>query len=77
MRRDLHLGVRKALGVVGSHYQVDFEVVSSGYVIPVGVEDEEAMNHADALAAPTADALAKDFMDFLFLDAPGADDLQA
>jgi hypothetical protein len=30
MRRALHLGVRKALGVVGSHYQVDFEVVSSG-----------------------------------------------
>jgi hypothetical protein len=48
---------------VGSHYQVDFEVVSSGYVIPVGVEDEEAMNHVDALAAPTVDALAKDFMD--------------
>jgi hypothetical protein len=30
MRRILHLGVRKALGVVGSHYQVDFEAVSSG-----------------------------------------------
>jgi hypothetical protein len=32
MRRALHLGVKKALGVVASHYQVDFEVVSSGYV---------------------------------------------
>jgi hypothetical protein len=30
MRRALHLVVRKALGVVGSHYQVDFEAVSSG-----------------------------------------------
>jgi hypothetical protein len=30
---------------------VDFKVVSSGYVVPVGVEDEEAMNRADALAA--------------------------
>jgi hypothetical protein len=49
MRRAIHLGVRKALGVVGSHYQVDFEAVSSGYVVPVGVEDEEAMNRADAL----------------------------
>jgi hypothetical protein len=39
MRRALHLGVEKALGVVESHYQVDFEVVSSGYVVPVGVED--------------------------------------
>jgi hypothetical protein len=51
MRRALHLGVRKALGVVGSHYQVDFEAVSSGYVVPVGVEDEEAMNRTDALTA--------------------------
>jgi D-Tyr-tRNAtyr deacylase len=77
MRRALHLGVRKALSVVGSHYQVDFEAVSSGYVVPVGVEDEDAMNHVDRLAAPVADALAEDFMDFLFPDAPGADDPQA
>jgi RNA 3'-terminal phosphate cyclase len=77
MCRALHLGVRKALSVVGSHYQVDFEAVSSGYVIPVGVEDEEAMNRVDALAAPAAGALAEDFMDFLFPDAPGADDPQA
>jgi hypothetical protein len=77
MRRALHLGVKKALGVVGSHYQVDFEAVSSGYVVPVGVEDEEAMNRMDALAAPVADALAEDFMEFLFPDAPGADDPQA
>jgi RNA 3'-terminal phosphate cyclase len=68
MRRSLHLGVRKALGVVESHYQVDFEAVSSGYVIPVGVEDEEAMNRGDALA--------EDFMEFLFPDAPGVDDPQ-
>jgi hypothetical protein len=77
MCRALHLGVRKALGVVGSHYQVDFEAVSSGYIVPVGVEDEEAMNHADALAAPAADVLAEDLMDFLFPDDPGADDTQA
>jgi hypothetical protein len=77
MRRALHLGVRKALGVVVSHYQVDFEAVSSGYVVPVGIEDEEVMNRADALAAPAADALGQDFMDFLFPDAPGADDPQA
>jgi hypothetical protein len=77
MRRSLHLGVRKALDVVGSHYQVDFEAVSSGYVVPVGAEDEEAMNCADALAAPAADALSEDFMEFLFPDGPGADDPQA
>jgi hypothetical protein len=51
MRRALHLGIKKALGVVASHYQVDFEVVSSGYVVQVGDEDEVAMNRADALAA--------------------------
>jgi hypothetical protein len=84
MRRALYHGVRKAFGVVGSHYQVDFEAVSSGYVVPV-VEDEGAMNRADALAAPAADtlaapaadALAENFMDFLFPDAPGADKPQA
>jgi hypothetical protein len=70
MRRALHLGVQKALSMVASHYQVDLEAVSTGYVVPVGVDDEVAMNHADALAAPAADVLTEDFMDFLFPDAP-------
>jgi hypothetical protein len=77
MRRALHLGVQKALGVVASHYQVDLEAVSTGYVVPVGVDDEEAMNHADALAAPATDILTEDFMDFLFPDAPAAGGPQA
>jgi hypothetical protein len=77
MRRTLHLGVKKALGVVGSHYQVNFEAVSSGYVVPVEVEAEVVMDRADALTATTADTLAEDFMDFLFPDAPGAGDPQA
>jgi hypothetical protein len=63
--------------MVASHYQVDFEAVSSGYVVPVGVEDEVAMNHVDALAATAADMLAEDFTDFLFPDAPAANDPQA
>jgi hypothetical protein len=70
MRRALHLGVQKALGIVASHYQVDLEAVSTGYVIPVGVDDEVAMNRADMLAAPAADILIEDFMDFLFPEAP-------
>jgi hypothetical protein len=77
MHRALHLGVQKALGVVASHYQVDFEAVSTGYVVPVGVDDEVAMNRADALAAPAADMLAEDFTDFLFPDAPAAGGPQA
>jgi hypothetical protein len=69
LRHALHLGIQKALGVVASHYQVDLEAVSTGYVIPVGVDDEVVMNRADALAAPTADILTEDFMDFLLPDA--------
>jgi hypothetical protein len=72
MCRALHLGVKKALGVVAFHYQVDFEAVSSGYIVPVDVEDEVAMDRADALAATAADMLAEDFTDFLFPDAPAA-----
>jgi hypothetical protein len=70
-------GVKKALGVVASHYHVDFEAVYSGYIVPVGVEDEVAMDRADALAATAADMLAEDFADFLFLDALAAGDPQA
>jgi hypothetical protein len=77
MRRALHLGVQKALGVVAFHYQVDLEDVSTGYVVPVGVDNEVAMNRADALAAPAADILAEDFTDFLFPDAPVAGGPQA
>jgi hypothetical protein len=70
MRRALHLGIQKALSVVASHYQVDFEAVSTGYIVPEGVDDETAMNRADALTTPAVDMLAEDFMDFLFPDAP-------
>jgi hypothetical protein len=65
----LHLGIQKALGVVVSHYQVNLEVVSTGYIVPVGVDDEVAMDRADALAAPAADILVEDFTDFLSPDA--------
>jgi hypothetical protein len=77
MRHALHLGVQKALGLVASHYQVDFEAVSMGYVVPDGVDDETVMNRADSLAAPAADVLAEDFTNFLFLDAPAAGGPQA
>jgi hypothetical protein len=77
MRRALHLGVKKALGVVASHYQVDFEAVSSGYVVPVGIKDEAAMNRVDALVATATDMLTEDFTDFVFPDAPAAGGPQA
>jgi hypothetical protein len=72
MRRALHLGVQKALGVVRSHYKINFEVVAEGYIVPEGVEDEVVMERVDALAADTADALAKAFEEFLFPDAADA-----
>jgi hypothetical protein len=37
MHRALHLGVKKALGVVASHYQVNLGAISTGYVIPEGL----------------------------------------
>jgi hypothetical protein len=77
MRRALHLGVQKALGVVVSHYQVNFEAVASGYVVPEGVEDEVAMERADALAAAATETLTEDFEDFLFPDAPDVGEPQA
>jgi hypothetical protein len=77
MRRALHLGVQKALSVVRSYYEVNFEAVASGYVVPEGVEDEVAMEHADALAADAAETLTEDFMEFLFPDVADVDAPQA
>jgi hypothetical protein len=72
MRRALHLGVRKALGVVRSHYEVNLEALAEGYIVPEGVEDEVAMESADALAADTAGSLAEAFEEFLFPDVADA-----
>jgi hypothetical protein len=77
MRRALHLGVQKALGVVRYHYEVDLEAVASGYVIPEGVEDDAAMEQADALVADAAEALTEAFSEFLFPDAADCDEPQA
>jgi hypothetical protein len=72
VRRALHLGVQKALGVVRSHYEVNFEALAEGYVVPEGVEDEVAMERVDALAADAAGTLAEAFEEFLFPDAADA-----
>jgi hypothetical protein len=48
-------------------------VLSTGYIIPDGLDDdgvEGEMNRVDALAAPAANILTDDFMEILFLDAP-------
>jgi hypothetical protein len=77
MRRALHLGVQKALGVVRSHYEINFEAVTEGYIVPEGVEDEVEMERVDALAADATEALADAFEEFLFPDAVDADAPQA
>jgi hypothetical protein len=77
MHRPLHLGVQKALGVVRSHYEINFEAVAEGYIVPEGVEDEVAMERVDALATDTAEALAEAFEEFLFPDAADTDAPQA
>jgi hypothetical protein len=77
MRRALHLGVQKALGVVRSHYEINFEAVAEGYIVPEGVEDEVAIERVDALAADATEALAEAFEEFLFPDAADADAPQA
>jgi hypothetical protein len=63
--------------MVASHYQVNLEAISTGYVIPFDVDDEVVMNRMDMLTAPAANVLTKDFMDFLFPDAPPAGGPQA
>jgi hypothetical protein len=48
--------------VVVSHYRVNLGAISTGYVVPVGIDDEVEMNHVDMLAAPAANVLVEDFM---------------
>jgi hypothetical protein len=59
--------------VVRSHYEINFEAVAEGYIVPEGVEDEVAIERVDALAADAAEALAEAFEMFLFPDAAEAD----
>jgi hypothetical protein len=73
MLRALHLCVQKALGVVRSHYEINFEAVEEGYIVPEGVEDEVAMERVDTLVADATEALAEAFEEFLFPDAADAD----
>nr|CAB3475711.1 unnamed protein product [Digitaria exilis] len=74
----LLLGVRKALGVVTTHYQTDLSKLAAGYVVADELNDEEAvMEEADAAADGTARVLAGHFEGVLFPgeDGGGWDDL--
>ena len=67
----LRLGVQKALGVVSTHYVVDFEHLATGYIVPDGDDDAkiEAMEQADAGAEGAAATWAGLFEGDLFPDA--------
>ena len=56
----LRLGVQKTLGVVSTHYIVDFDQLVTGYIIPDGDDDAKicAMEQADAGAEGAATTLA-------------------
>ena len=73
LRGALRLGIQKALGVVSTHYIVNFEQLATGYIIPDGDDDAkvDAMEQADAAAEGAASALAELFESELL---PGAVD---
>ena len=50
LKGTLRLGIQKALGVVSTHYIVDFDQLATGYIIPEGDDDAKinAMDQADA-----------------------------
>jgi hypothetical protein len=69
----LRLGVQKALGMVSTHYIVNFEQLATGYIVPDGDDDTkvDAMEQADVGAEGAASALAELFEGELL---PGAAD---
>ena len=52
----MHTGIKRALAVVSSHYAVNLEAVSDGYILPDDDEeaDEEVTKLMEAAEAPGA-----------------------
>ena len=76
----LRLGVQKTLGVVSTHYLVDFEVLTAGYIVAEGLDDDAtvaAIDQADAAAEGPASRLAALFEDELLPDADEGEDAAA
>ena len=74
LRAALHTGVKRALAVVSSHYAVNLEAVSDGYILPDDDEeaDEEVAKLMEAAEDPGA-ALASLFEEEVVPSAPAAD----
>ena len=70
----LHMGVKRALAIVSSHYAINLEAVSDGYILPDDDEeaDEEVTELMEAAEVPGA-ALASLFEEEVVPPAPAAD----
>ena len=74
LRAALHTGVKRALAVVSSHYAVNLEAISDGYVLPEDDEeaDTEVAKLMEAVEVPGI-ALASLFEEEVVPLAPAAD----
>ena len=74
LRGALHTGVKRTLAVVSSHYAINLEAVSDGYVLPEDDEeaDAEVVKLLEAAEAPGT-ALASLFEEEVVPPAPAAD----
>ena len=70
----MHTGVKRTLAVVSSHYAINLEAVSDGYVLPEDDEeaDEEVNKLMEADEGPST-ALASLFEEEVVPPAPAAD----
>ena len=74
LRGALHTGVKRTLAIVSSHYAVNLEAISDGYVLPEDDEeaDEEVTKLMEAAKVPGT-ALASLFEEEVVPPAPAAD----
>jgi hypothetical protein len=79
MRGTLRLGIQKTLGVVQSHYLINLAALATGYIMVDDLDDDKAQAVVDrqgSLVAPVVAALADDFEEVLFPNAPPAGPLE-
>ena len=74
LRGALHTGVKRALAIISSHYAVNLEAISDGYILPDDAEeaDEEVTKMMEVAEAPGT-ALASLFEEEVVPSAPVVD----
>ena len=74
LRAALHTGVKHALAVISSHYAINLEAISDGYILPDDDEeaDEEVAKLMEAAKVPGT-ALAGLFEEEVVPSTPAAD----